>query len=92
MAPDAAVRQARSGWRGMQIGRAAVNAVAGTGGSGWRSRGGASSVIAIASGPIRVYLNSAISARGSRSSAWNCASRGAAWSARPSRCSAWKAP
>ena len=43
--------------------------------------GGASSVSAMASGPIRVYLNSANAARGSRSSAWNCASIGAASSA-----------
>ena len=43
--------------------------------------GGASSVMVVASAPIRVYLNSAISARGSRSSAWNCASLGAASSA-----------
>ena len=54
--------------------------------------GGASSVTAMASGPIRVYLNSANAARGSRSSAWNCASIGTASSARPRRCRAWNAP
>ncbi len=52
----------------------------------------ASTVIAIASGPMRVYLNSAIAARGSLSSAWKRASIACASAARPSRCRAWNAP
>ncbi len=52
----------------------------------------ASTKRASASGPMRVYLNSAMRARGSLSSAWKVASAAAASLLRPVRCAAWNMP